>query len=385
MRLNLGCGKLELDGYTNIDIANGDAAYPLPDIESGTCDEVRASHLLEHFRQEEVAAVLGEWVRVLKPGGVLKVAVPDFAKVAALYQADVSGLPLEGYIMGGQTDDNDYHHTIWDTDKLRVAMMDAGLIRIERWESDAEDCASLPISLNMQAVKPTADMAKPLNVQGCMSVPRLGFMDNFFCAMEACVMTGVQLRKATGAFWGQCLERIMVDSINEGADIIITVDYDTIFEARDIQELVYLMRSYPEADAIAAMQAPRGWRGILAGVDAAANGEVNADYFSGDLARARTAHFGLTAIRVESLQKMAHPWFMGHPDGNGEWGPGRTDDDIHFWQKWRETGNSLYLAPRVTVGHLELTIRWPDKQLNTLFQPVQDYHDNHKPPAEVWR
>ena len=76
-KLNLGAGARPLEGYRNIDAKNNHGSksqkiFPLPD-KDGTVDEIRASHVLEHFSHREVTAVVADWVRALKPGGVLKI------------------------------------------------------------------------------------------------------------------------------------------------------------------------------------------------------------------------------------------------------------------------------------------------------------------------
>jgi ubiquinone/menaquinone biosynthesis C-methylase UbiE len=54
--------------------------------------------------------VLREWVRVLKPGGVLKIATVDMDKVFdAVAAGNPDGWPIQGYLYGGQTDANDFH------------------------------------------------------------------------------------------------------------------------------------------------------------------------------------------------------------------------------------------------------------------------------------
>ncbi len=87
MRLNLGCcDKLE-EGYLNIDlnpllpgVLPADAMF-LP-FRDNSIDEVRASHLLEHFELKDVKSALVEWYRVLKSGGIILVIVPDMTEIA---------------------------------------------------------------------------------------------------------------------------------------------------------------------------------------------------------------------------------------------------------------------------------------------------------------
>ncbi len=85
-KLNLACGpkvknKFKLP-WLNVDI-DGKAADFICDIMvlqkewSGKFEEVRASHVLEHIFLDDVPKVLSEWIRVLKPNGVLRIIVPD--------------------------------------------------------------------------------------------------------------------------------------------------------------------------------------------------------------------------------------------------------------------------------------------------------------------
>src|SRR5262245_14909891 len=98
MRLNLGAGKHPLDGYLNLDHKTGQEIYPLA-IDDASADEIRASHVLEHFPWPLVPHIVAHWASKLKPGGVLKIAVPDFDLVIAQYQSG-DCVMTQGYIMG---------------------------------------------------------------------------------------------------------------------------------------------------------------------------------------------------------------------------------------------------------------------------------------------
>jgi hypothetical protein len=150
LKLNLGAGNLELPGYVNIDRKTGQEAYPLS-YTDGSVDEIRASHILEHFGLREAPVVLQHWVSKLRPGGILKVAVPDFAKICDVYKN--GGDNTAGYLCGGQIDENDYHKSIFDRISLTRMLEGAGLCDIQHWDSEIKDCASLPVSLNLQGAK----------------------------------------------------------------------------------------------------------------------------------------------------------------------------------------------------------------------------------------
>lgn len=60
----------------------------LTPIASATIDAVWSSHNLEHVHWHEVPIALGEFFRVLRPGGILLLTLPDLQKIAELVAAD---------------------------------------------------------------------------------------------------------------------------------------------------------------------------------------------------------------------------------------------------------------------------------------------------------
>lgn len=174
MKLNLGSGDVPLDGYRNLDAKTRDKLYPLAicqgekrpitgdpyydreELVDNSADEIRASHVLEHFPHYQTLSVLKEWVRVLKPGGWLKIAVPDFDWIwgQRKERTNVSPELLEMYLFGGQVDDNDYHKALFTNKKLYELLQSVGLTNIQTWTSEIQDCASLPVSLNLMGQKP---------------------------------------------------------------------------------------------------------------------------------------------------------------------------------------------------------------------------------------
>ena len=62
---------------------------------SSSVDAVYHSHVLEHIGRDYVPTFLGEILRVLKPGGVHRVVVPDWERMARDYIDDVERSQLE--------------------------------------------------------------------------------------------------------------------------------------------------------------------------------------------------------------------------------------------------------------------------------------------------
>ena len=149
MKLNLGSGEKEIEGYTNVDVIHGQEVFPLA-FDSESVDEIRASHILEHFSFRETLNILKEWNRVLKVGGIIKIAVPDFDLITTQFLGHIM---MEGYLFGGQIDRYDYHKALFTEGKLTQLLWNAGFNNFSRWESEIDDCARLQVSLNIQAIK----------------------------------------------------------------------------------------------------------------------------------------------------------------------------------------------------------------------------------------
>jgi predicted SAM-dependent methyltransferase len=92
LKLNVGCGKVKLPGWVNIDIEPDadlviDVRKSLP-FDNNSVGYIYNEHVLEHFTYEEGDKVLKEFERSLKPGGVLRIATPDLDYIIEKYSAD---------------------------------------------------------------------------------------------------------------------------------------------------------------------------------------------------------------------------------------------------------------------------------------------------------
>ena len=167
--LHIGCGDNVLPKpFINIDNRKKKGvlnlkAYPLK-FKTNTFDLVYASHILEHFKKKQVLKVLVEWVRVLKPGGVLRISVPRFENLFKIYNIDKNIDNISGPLMGGQTYKDNFHYEIFNKKKLIKLLLSAGLeaihpwdfkrtIHSKYWDFSQATTKEIPISLNLEGRK----------------------------------------------------------------------------------------------------------------------------------------------------------------------------------------------------------------------------------------
>lgn len=386
VRLNVGGGDTQIDGFINIDRKCGVEAYPLPYGENSV-DEIRASHVLEHFGHRKVAKVLANWVACLKPGGLLRIAVPDFRWISENYAA---GEPcnVQGYTMGGQVDENDCHHSLFDREALTEMMINAKLERIGRWKSEIEDAARLPVSLNLQGYKPFPGTEFAEHTVAVLSCPRFGPTLHARSAFNSLSRAHIPYSLMMGAYWWQVLSELMEKAIAKPeTEFIFTADYDSIFGHQDVMELYRLIRAHSDADAVAPLQMKRGGESPLIGMDDT-DGVGRCKVYRAELARNLTrinrAHFGLTIFRASTLREHERPWMTPVVGDNGRWDDSKVDCDINFWHRWQEAGRTVFLAPKVCIGHFEEVVSWPTSELTAHYQTTKDFIENG-PPAEAAR
>lgn len=89
--LNLGCGSFIHDDWTNVDFFSSNEKVIAHNLllgvpfASDSFDAVYHSHVLEHFKKPDALPFIKECFRVLKPGGCLRVVVPDLEGICRDY------------------------------------------------------------------------------------------------------------------------------------------------------------------------------------------------------------------------------------------------------------------------------------------------------------
>jgi predicted SAM-dependent methyltransferase len=168
--LHIGCGDVILPKpFENLDTRKMDGVDHVCEadklsFEDGTFDLVYSSHVLEHFKRNETQSILNEWVRVLKPGGIVRISVPSFESLIKIYQTAGDIEYIIGPLMGGQTYEQNFHYNMFDKASLTKYLEKAGCEAVHTWDfrrtshSKYFDFSQaitweIPISLNLEARK----------------------------------------------------------------------------------------------------------------------------------------------------------------------------------------------------------------------------------------
>lgn len=171
-RIEIGAGPYPRPGYLHVD-ADPSARHleaqalawdlPFPDNWAG---EISSIHVLEHVHPRRLQPTLREWHRVLRPGGIVRVHVPNSPALmdAWLAAGDARGkwmlagavLGMYGgpHVRGPQDLPSDADHQIlFDRDLLLTSLRDAGFVDVadltdsvtdrhtEGWKEVVERCS----------------------------------------------------------------------------------------------------------------------------------------------------------------------------------------------------------------------------------------------------
>jgi len=167
--LNLGCGSNVIDGYINADFFYRfkfwkkdeqkkqwqlDLRYPL-NCDNDVFDGIFTEHTLEHLYPDDAANLLAELYRVLKPGSIIRITVPDIEKYVNFYNKKYDNIDMnefkERYQTGcsaiRNTTQNYFHFSAWDFNELKKYLENAGFKNVQRKEFSITQDSKLNLDL----------------------------------------------------------------------------------------------------------------------------------------------------------------------------------------------------------------------------------------------
>ncbi|HWU61095.1 MAG TPA: methyltransferase domain-containing protein [Ensifer sp.] len=184
MKLHLGCWHRYIPGFVHVDLCDmphidhKTSIDSLPMIETGSAELVYSSHSFEYFDRQQAPVVLSEWRRVLKPGGVLRLAVPDFEALVRLYLQTGELSKILGPLYGRMEIKTEagpatlYHRTTYDFASLAALLTECGFENVVRY--DWRDTVHKDYDDHSQAYFPHMDkengMLLSLNVEATRSM-----------------------------------------------------------------------------------------------------------------------------------------------------------------------------------------------------------------------
>ena len=148
LRLHLGCGGKYLEGHVNIDVEDWAgvcdilaSATELPLFADDSVEHIFSHALLEHIPPWDTLRTLREWHRLLKPGGTIRIEVPDLERIYEdwLVRHTLDEQEAIHNIFGpgrkrGELYSSQHHLTGFTYDRLSRFLMQAGFqepVRIE--------------------------------------------------------------------------------------------------------------------------------------------------------------------------------------------------------------------------------------------------------------
>ena len=169
MKLNIG-GESKKEGWKILNIQKKpDIDFigninNLDQFDDESCEEIYASHIIEHVDQKTVLNTLKGINRILKKNGKFYNSVPDMDSLCHFFISPLANKKIKFHVMrmifGGQVDEYDYHYFGWNYEFLNDYLTQAKFSEIKRVQSfglfdDTSDFKpyGFPISLNVIATK----------------------------------------------------------------------------------------------------------------------------------------------------------------------------------------------------------------------------------------
>lgn len=182
MKLYVGSRNYKPDGYLTVDIDPSMMPDIVADItkmtsvEDNSCSEVVAGHVLEHIDWPDSFLAFSEFARILRPGGELKIAIPDMGALLRMLLSGDSAFHVIGLIygVGGRVNKFEQHRYGFTIGMVIDILEALGFSDFDWWNSNINDASNgwcpryesqhVGISLNIKATKKQPPVADPQKI-----------------------------------------------------------------------------------------------------------------------------------------------------------------------------------------------------------------------------
>jgi predicted SAM-dependent methyltransferase len=166
VRLNLGCGEKPLLDYINVDMRELPGVDVVADVRRlpygpGTVAEISSAHLVEHFRQHHLkAVVLPYWRSLLAEDGRLRIVCPNWAVLIEQFNAgQITVDQLKQVTFGLQDYAGDDHFAMYTPDTLKQLLLETGFDNVEILEDRRQNGLSPEMELVAKPATPATGVA----------------------------------------------------------------------------------------------------------------------------------------------------------------------------------------------------------------------------------
>ncbi len=142
IRLHLGSGNINLQGWINIDARKNshihilEKNFKLETFADNSITEIYLCHVLEHFTPNEIENLMEIFSRKLINGGTLRISVPDFDNLILIYKLSRNNIEkIDPILLGGQDHIYNFHKSIFNKAKLKKIFKKYSFNFITEWET----------------------------------------------------------------------------------------------------------------------------------------------------------------------------------------------------------------------------------------------------------